>query len=69
MDSNFFFQKKKLKSKKIISKNKNKQDFYINSVKPLHLAKKNDITFFDSIKYKHDALSTTEEVYVLQPKT
>ena len=58
MDSNFFFKKKNLKVKKIFTNLKSTQDFYVNSVKPLHLANKKDITFFDSIKYKNDALST-----------
>ena len=58
MDSNFFFKKKNLKVKKIFTNLKRIQDFYVNSVKPLHLANKKDITFFDSIKYKNDALST-----------
>ena len=58
MDSNLFFKKNKFKVKKLFPKIKINQDFYIDSVKPLHLAKKKDITFFDSIKYKHDALST-----------
>ena len=54
----FIFQKKEIKVKKLFPKIKINQDFYIDSIKPLHLAKKKDITFFDSIKYKHDALST-----------
>ena len=58
MDSNFFFKKKNLKVKKIFTNLKSTKDFYVNSVKPLHLANKKDITFFDSIKYKNDALST-----------
>ena len=58
MDSNLFFKKNKLKVKKLFPKIKINQDFDIDSIKPLHLAKKKDITFFDSIKYKHDALST-----------
>ena len=58
MDSNLFFKKNKYKVKKLFPKIKINQDFYIDSVKPLHLANKKDITFFDTIKYKHEALST-----------
>ena len=54
----FIFKKKKFKVKKLFPKIKINQDFYVNSIKPLHLAKKKDITFFDSIKYKNDAIST-----------
>ena len=53
-----FFLKKNFKVKKLFPNLKIKKDFYVNSVKPLHLANKKDITFFDSIKYKNDALST-----------
>ncbi len=58
MNSNSFFKKKNYKIKKLFSNIKVIQDFYVNSVKPLHLAGKKDITFFDSIKYKNDALLT-----------
>ena len=56
MSSNFFFKKKTVKIKEIfpnISEN-----FIVSGVKPLHLAEKNDLTFFDSIKYKSSALKT-----------
>ncbi len=58
MSSNLFFKKKKLKINEIFPFYKFKKNFYINDVKPLHLAKKNDISFFDSVKYKDDALKT-----------
>ena len=58
MDSNLFFKKNKFKVKKLFPNVKINKDFIVDSVKPLHLAKKQDITFFDSIKYKQDALST-----------
>ena len=56
MISNSFFKKKIIKIKKIfpnISK-----DFIINDIKPLQVAKKNDLTFLDSIKYKSNAKLT-----------
>ena len=57
MDSNLFFKKNKLKVKKLFPKIKINQDFYVDSIKPLHLAKKKDITFFDAVKYKQEELS------------
>ena len=32
--------------------------FIINDIKPLHNAKNNDLTFFESIKYKDQAINT-----------
>ncbi len=56
MTSNSFFKKKIIKIKKIFpSINK---DFIINDIKPLQIAKKNDLTFLDSIKYKSNARLT-----------
>ena len=68
MDSNLFFKKKKFKVKKLFPKIKINQDFYIDSVKPLHLAKKKDITFFDSIKYKDLAVSTSASYCITNKK-
>ena len=56
MSSNFFFKKKSIKIKEIFPNIK--ETFIINDVKPLHLAEKKDLTFFDSIKYKSLALKT-----------
>ena len=56
-----FFKKKKIKLKNLYPSLKIKKDFFIESVKPLNQAKKNDITFFDSIKYKAD-LNLTKSV-------
>ena len=58
MSSNIFFKKKNIKINKIFPKIKFINIFTINSVKPLEFAKQNDLTFFDSIKYKHKALNT-----------
>jgi len=58
MSSNFFFKKKNIKINKIFPKIKFINIFTINSVKPLEFAKQNDLTFFDSIKYKYMALNT-----------
>tara|TARA_Y100000389_G_C17355566_1_gene460884 strand:- start:31 stop:1005 length:975 start_codon:yes stop_codon:yes gene_type:complete len=58
MNANIFFLKKKYRFSKIFPKIDIKKDFIINDIKPLHLAKKNDISFFDSIKYKNQAVKT-----------
>lgn len=58
MSLNFFFKKKNLKLNKIFPKINKKTNFLIRDIKPLHLAQKNEITFFDSIKYKSQATTT-----------
>ena len=64
-----FHKKKKIKINDILSvlKLKKVSSIYnkvINDIKPLDLAKKNDITFFHSIKYKK-ILNKTESKYIL----
>ena len=58
MNSNSFFQKNNIKIKKLFPNFNLKNDFIVNSVKPIHLAKKNDLTFFDSVKYKDNLVNT-----------
>ena len=53
-----FFKKKKINLKKLYPNLEIKEDYTIQDVKPLRLARKFDLTFFDSIKYKSDAIST-----------
>ena len=66
MISNFFLKKKNISIKKIFPKiNKN---FIIKEIKPLHLAKKRDLTFFDSIKYKSQALKTNASACITTAK-
>ena len=48
--------------------NKDKKNFIINDVKPLYLAKKDDLTFFDSIKYKSDISKTKALVCITTNK-
>ncbi len=63
---NFFLKKKNISIKKIFPKiNKN---FIIKEIKPLHLAKKRDLTFFDSIKYKSQALKTNASACITTAK-
>ena len=54
----FFFQKKNIKISNVFPNIKLKKNFLINNIRPLHLAEKNDITFFDSVKYKDQAKKT-----------
>ena len=58
MGSNLFFIKKPIKLSKIFSPSKVKRDFKINDIKSLKFAKKNDLSFFDNVKYKEDAIGT-----------
>ena len=58
MSSRSFFKRKKIKLSNLFSNISKKNDFIIREVKPLHAAKKLDLTFFDNIKYKSVALNT-----------
>ena len=76
MNLNSFFKKKKIKINDIFQKINFDKNLLINNVKPLHLANKNDLTFFDSLKYKPDAIKTrggfcitTEQLRQHLPKT
>ena len=76
MNSNSFFKKKKIKINKLFSKVNFDKNLFVNDVKPLHLSNKYDLTFFDSIKYKTDAIKTqggfcitTEQLKQHLPKT
>ena len=57
MSKNIFFKKKNIVINKIYP-NIFKKNFKIDDIKPLHLANKNDLTFFDSIKYKSIAINS-----------
>ena len=67
MNSNFF-SKKKLKIKDLFKNITTKDNFTVNEIKPLHTAKKNDITFFDTIKYRLLAHSTKASVCITTDK-
>jgi len=59
MKSSFFFIKKKtLYIKKLFPNNNFKKNLKIKSIKILKKSSKDDLTFFDSIKYKSDAIKT-----------
>ena len=61
MNSNFFFEKKTFKTDKIFPKVKFKKSFTVKNVQPLNRADQNDISFFESIKYKSDAIKKAED--------
>ena len=68
MKPNFFFSKKNYKFKQLYPKIKTEKNFSINDIKLLNSAQKNDITFFDSIKYKNDASNTKAEACITTVK-
>ena len=63
MYSNIFFSKKNIKLKKLFPNIEIKKDFLVNDIKPLNFAGKNDISIFDSIKYKDQAQNTKAGAY------
>ena len=67
MISNFFL-KKKIKANSLFPKHKIKNNFEIENVKPLHLANRNDLTFFDSIRYKSSANNTKARLCITTDK-
>ena len=68
MNSNIFFKKKNIKLKKLFPDYKFKENFVVESVKPLVSAKKKDITFFDSLKYKEHISKTKAIVCITSQK-
>ena len=58
MNSNIFFKKKNIKVNLLFPKLNFKNNFNIQDIRPLKNAINNDITFFDSIKYKDIASQT-----------
>ena len=68
MNIDIFFKKKNIKLSKIFLKHTFNQDFIVNSIKPLFSAKKKDITFFDSLKYKDDIKKTDAVICITSNK-
>jgi UDP-3-O-[3-hydroxymyristoyl] glucosamine N-acyltransferase len=64
MNTNIFFKKKNIKLNKIFPKSNLRENFSITDIKPLELAGKKDLTFFDSIKYKNSANKTKASVCI-----
>jgi len=67
MLENIFFKKKNINVKELFPSFKFKKNFIVNSVRPLNLAEKKDITFFDSLKYK-DYISKTKSTVCITSK-
>ena len=67
MSSNFFLKKTK-KINNLFSNLKFKKNFIVNDIKPLQNARNNDLTFFDSIKYKDFANSTKASACITSAK-
>ena len=68
MNSNIFFKKKNIKFNKLFPKEKLNYNFQVNDIKPLDRAKKNDITFFDSVNYKDIAKKTKASACITTQK-
>ena len=64
----YFLKKKKIKLDKIFPKSKFKSNIIINDVKPLTSAKKNDLTFLESSKYKDLSIHTKASVCLTTDK-
>ncbi len=63
-----FFKKKKISLKKLYPNIKIKKDYIVEGVKPLISSDINDLTFFDSIKYKEDAKITKSKTCITTQK-
>ncbi len=63
-----FFKKKKISLKKLYPKLKFKNNFIVNGIKPLKSAKKNELTFFDSLKYREEAKLTKSQICITTKK-
>ena len=75
MNEVIFFKSKNYYINKLFPKINFKKNIIIKGVKPLYLAKKNDITFLDSPKYQSEAITTkalfcitTEKLSKILPK-
>ncbi len=68
MEKNIFFKKKNIKLSKLFPKIRFNKDFSVEEIKPLIKAKNNDLTFFDSIKYKEVALNTNASACITTNK-
>ena len=68
MQNHFFFKQKKLKLNTLFPNKNFKDNFIVNSVKTLKLAKKNDITFFDSVNYVETAKITQAGLCITNEK-
>ena len=63
-----FFKNKKISLNKLYPKLAIKNNYIIQDVKPIQFAHKNDLTFFDSIKYKSHAVNTKSRTCITSEK-
>ena len=68
MNSVFFFKKNKIQVKSLYKRFSLKKNFIIKSVTSLDKAKKHDLTFFDSVKYKTFAKNTRASACITTEK-
>ena len=68
MNSNIFFKKKNITIDKIFPNIKLDKNFAVKSIKPLIDAGEEDITFFDSVKYKDDLIKTKSQICITSKK-
>jgi len=67
MSSNFFLKKTK-KINNLFDNIKFKRNFTVNNIKTLQNSRRNDLTFFDSIKYKDFAINTKASACITSAK-
>ena len=68
MKKNIFFKKKNIKLSQLFPKLKFRKNLKINDIKPLHLAEKQDITFFETLSYKELAANTKALICITNKK-
>jgi len=68
MATNIFFKKKNINIIQLFPKEDFKENFKVKDIKSLNKAKKNEITFFDSIKYKYLTFDTKASVCITNQK-
>ena len=68
MTSNIFFKKKNITIDKIFPNIKHDKKFTVKSIKPLITAGVEDITFFDTVKYKDDLIKTKSRICITSKK-
>ena len=68
MEKNIFFEKKNIKLNQLFPKLKFKKNFIVQDVRPINSAIKNQLTFFDSLKYKNIALKTKASACITNKK-
>ena len=68
MELTNFFKKNNIKINKIYPNLNFKKNFKVNNVRPLFSSRKNDITFYDSKKYKNQAKNTKASLCITTSK-